>query len=91
MLNMKQNDISQRVFMFSDKSEDLFNSANEFSEIQAAIKGCSQFRGLDLENIPTYKFFQIKRNMTITPEGTQRFTLQFIDISAKIFYNDIKA
>ena len=91
MLNMKQNDISSRVFMFNDKAKDLFNSANEFSEIQSAIKGCSQFKGLDLENIPTFKYFQIKRNMTVTQEGKERFTMQFIDISAKIFYDDIKA
>ena len=29
--------------------------------------------------------------MIIDDEGFERYTLQFIDISAKIFYDDIKA
>jgi len=29
--------------------------------------------------------------MLVTHDGVERFTLQFIDISSKIFYDDIKA
>jgi hypothetical protein len=29
--------------------------------------------------------------MVITEEGVQRYTIQFIDISAKVFYDDLKA
>jgi len=44
-----------------------------------------------MQNIPNFNFFQVKKCMIIDDEGFERYTLQFIDISAKIFYDDIKA
>ena len=38
-----------------------------------------------------YKFFQIKKTKIISNNQTSRYTLQLIDISAKIFYDDLKA
>ena len=45
---------------------------------------------LELEQVPTYRFFQIKKCVTKLSESDM-ITLQFIDISSSIFYDDIKA
>lgn len=91
LLSMSQNELSQMVFQFNNKPTELLNDANDFTEIQEALVGCQQFRDVEKENIPSYKFFQIKKSTRETNDGTRRTTLQLIDISAKIFYDDIKA
>jgi signal transduction histidine kinase len=42
-------------------------------------------------NIPTFQFFQIKKCPCKNINGENVILLQFIDISAKIFYDDLKA
>jgi len=59
---MSQNELSQIVFMFSDKHTDILESKNEFTEIQEALQNCLQFQDLEIDLIPKYKFFQIKKN-----------------------------
>jgi hypothetical protein len=44
------------------------------------------FQDIDVDNIPNFNYFQIKKK---TVDG--RTTLQFLDISADIFYNELKA
>lgn len=46
---------------------------------------------MDIANIPQFVFFQIKKTMVTTEDGTQRFSIQFIDMSSRIFYNELKA
>ena len=91
MLAYENNDLCQRIFMFENKGGKLVTDKNEHNQIQQALQECSIFEGLDIQNVPSYRFFQIKKHMVTTEDGTQRFTLQFIDISAKVFYDDLKA
>jgi len=49
------------------------------------------FNDIDEELIPSFKFFQIKKCKIISDDENERYTLQMIDISSKIFYDDIKA
>ena len=48
-------------------------------------------QNISKEYFSTFKFFQIKKGLIITSEGYERYALQIIDISAKIFYDDMKA
>ena len=78
--------------MFDSKWVNMLECNQDFTEIQKILMGCHLFTDLDKNMVPTYKFFQIKRSMSqTTEEDKNRHTLQFIDISAKIFYDDIKA
>ena len=90
IMNMSQNQLSQLVFMFNDKTTDLLDK-DEFTEIQNVLKDCQLFQDLETDLVPTYKFFQIKKTQIKRESKASRFTLQLIDISAKIFYDDIKA
>ena len=78
------------VFMFKDNHGCLFDQ-QEFTEIQEVLQACSPFRDFDKKLIPTYKYFQVKRNTVETINRTKRHPLQLIDISAKVFYDDMRA
>ena len=56
-MKMSQEELTQTVFMFSDKNMDLFDSKNEFRDIQEALKNCTHYKDADIEVIPTFKFF----------------------------------
>ena len=47
--------------------------------------------GISKEFLPNFRFFQIKKCISKSPAGEIKFTLQLIDISSKIFYDDLKA
>lgn len=89
---MKQDDLTQKVFMFEEQSKDnILDSNDNNTQIQKAIMKCPVFKDLSLKFLPTFKFFQIKKSEIDVREGVKRYTFQFIDISAKIFYDEIKA
>ena len=75
------------VFMFSDESLNLLDGT-DFNHIREALTNCTIFKDADVEIVPTYKFFQIKKSLI---PNSNRMLIQFIDISAKIFYDDVKA
>ena len=77
--------------MFSDKNMGLLDKDSSFSEFQEALAKCKLFCDVEKQLIPKYKFFQIKKTQVTSVTNKNRFTLQLIDISAKIFYDDIKA
>ena len=66
-------------------------SGEEYTEIQDAIFGAPNMMGIEKENLPCFTYFQIKKGISYTDEGDQQHVLQFIDISPKIFYDDLKA
>lgn len=47
-------------------------------------------RHLELDQVPSYRFFQIKKCVTKS-NNQEMVTLQFIDIASQIFYDDFKA
>ena len=75
------------VFMFTNESRNLLD-CSDFTQIQSMLKDCAIFRDQELDVVPTYKLFQIKKSKI---PNSERLLLQFIDISAKIFYDDVKA
>ena len=75
------------VFLFSDESLRLLDG-NDFNKIRDMLKDCTIFKEADLDVVPSYKFFQIKKSFI---PNSNRMLIQFIDISAKIFYDDVKA
>ena len=79
------------VFMFSNENTDLLNNNNQSTEIQKMLQKCKIFQDVEIDLVPTYNFFQIKKSHIISVNKSKRYTLQLIDISAKIFYDDIKA
>lgn len=92
ILKLSQNQLSKMVFMFSDKRADLLKDQAESTELQAELHKCKLFKKVEKELVPKYRFFQIKKSEdTETYETQNRFTIQFIDISADIFYDEIKA
>ena len=64
---------------------------HSYTEIQDAIFGASSLKGISKENLPSFMYFQIKKGITNQQERGRHFLLQFIDISPKIFYDDMKA
>lgn len=64
---------------------------NGMNYIQKAIIDSPCMKGIQKENLPNFQFFQIKRGLSKTHDGKVMFTLQFVDISSKIFYDDVKA
>lgn len=91
MIQFENNDLSQKIFMFENKNGNLVQENKKSNKIQEALRKCSLFNGMDIENIPNFRFFQIKKHMVTTEDGIKRYTIQFIDISAKVFYDDLKA
>jgi hypothetical protein len=63
----------------------------EYSEFQDVISNSPNMKCISKGLLPTFLYFQIKRCTSINEKGNKKHTLQFIDISAKIFYDDIKA
>ena len=86
---MPASHLSQMVFTFSKKQFGLLDSNSDFQQIQLALKKCKQFQDSELESIPKYRYFQIKKSAI--GRSSTRFILQFIDISSKIFYDDLRA
>ena len=87
IIESTQNQLSQMVFMFSDQNLTPLDG-NEYTQIQEVLKDCAIFSDQGIEVVPKYKFFQIKKSQI---PNSKRLLLQFIDISAKIFYDDLKA
>ena len=57
MLAYENNDLCQRIFMFENKGGKLVTDKNEHNQIQQALQECSIFEGLDIQNVPSYRFF----------------------------------
>lgn len=79
------------MFVFGQTQGDLLDAAVEATDIQKALKQTSIMKDIQLDLIPSYRFFQIKKCVSMKEDGQKKFTIQFIDISSKIFYDDIKA
>ena len=60
------------------------------TSIQQVLQNAANMQHLQLEQVPSYRFFQIKKCVTKVTDS-EMITLQFIDISSSIFYDDIKA
>ncbi len=63
----------------------------EYSEFFEVISDSPNMKNISRDFLPSFLYFQIKRCTRINEKGIKKHTLQFIDISAKIFYDDIKA
>ena len=87
IIELTQSQLSQMVFMFSDQNLKLLDG-NDYTQMQDVLKNCAIFRDADIDVVPKYKFFQIKKSFI---PNSKRLLIQFIDISAKIFYDDVKA
>lgn len=91
---MTQEEVSRIVFSFDRKTceTNIFsNKQFEYNFIRDAIQHAPIMNGIPSSRIPSFQLFQIKKSETVSKEGIQRCTLQFIDISKEIFYDDIKA
>lgn len=87
---MEQNKYAQTVFIF-ENTGDLLNKLDSATEIQKQLHTKASNMGhLGLEQVPSYRFFQIKKCVTKSKEEDM-ITLQFIDIDPNVFYDDIKA
>ena len=89
IVEMDQTKYANTVFIF-ENTGDLTNQQSGESKIQKALKYARNMRQLELEQVPTYRFFQIKKCITKS-QKQEMITLQFIDIASSIFYDDIKA
>ena len=78
------------MFTLSDRHIELLEADNEITSLQNKLAKCKQFDGMEIELVPRYRFIQIKKNVT-TFDDKSLITLQFFDLSSKIFYDDIKA
>ena len=78
------------VFTFNKDLRGL-KDGYSYTEIQEAIYGSPNLIGISKENLPSFMFFQIKKGCTVKEEGEKEYLLQLVDISSKIFYDDIKA
>ena len=76
------------VFQLHSNQVSLLNQREGITPIQRKLKQCSQFKDHDLDVIPTFNFFQFKINSEMV-DVMKRVTLQLIDISADIFYNEL--
>ncbi len=63
----------------------------EYSEFFEVISDSPNMKNISRDFMPSFLYFQIKRCTRINENGIKKHTLQFIDISAKIFYDDVKA
>ena len=90
IIGLSQNQISQKVFTFK-KEINRFMQGETYTEIQEAIYGAPNLVDISKENLPSFTYFQIKKGINIQEGGEQQYLLQFIDISSKIFYDDMKA
>lgn len=88
---MQQDEINKKVFVFGTTHGDLLESQEELTEIQKALKHTKIMKDLQLNLIPSYRFFQIKKCASQLANNNIKYTIQFIDISSKIFYDEIKA
>ena len=61
------------------------------NKVTQELQKASNMKEIRKENIPTYQYFQIKKCPSASINGEHIITLQFIDISATIFYDDLKA
>ena len=83
ILDMDPNDLNKKVFKLE---HDMEQSASR----RRNLKACTMYEDLNEEIIPDFKYFQIKKTKTKIG-ATTRTTLQLMDLSADIFYNEMKA
>lgn len=86
IMKLSQSKLNHMVFTFCSSQHDCLKT-----EITSMLTRCKQFKGVEKDLVPTYTYFQIKKSKFISVQNTKRYTLQLIDISAKIFYDDAKA
>ena len=80
------------IFQFDIKSGNLYDPDQDFTLLKQAIRNVANLKGIDDENLPTFRYFQIKKSVNYnTDYRCERFTFQFIDVSSKVLYDDIKA
>jgi hypothetical protein len=78
------------VFTFKKEINNVI-SGQSYTDIQEAIFGAPNLLGIAKENLPNFRYFQIKKGINIQDNGEKQFIIQFMDISSKIFYDDMKA
>ena len=57
LLQMSQNDISKMIFSFDNLSGELYNPDHNFTEIKKALRDVENLKGIDDENLPTFRYF----------------------------------
>ena len=87
LLDMEANELSQHVFKLVMRSDSmhLLSDGNHSSQsemyLQNKLKDCEVFKGINVENIPEFKYLQVKKKNI-----NGQTTLQFLDITSDIFY-----
>lgn len=90
IINLDESKFGKTVFIFEDTG-DLVNYKGGHTKLQKVLRGVSNMKNFHPDQVPSYRFFQIKKSITKMANDQQMCTLQFIDIAADIFYDDIKA
>lgn len=89
IIDMPQNIYSQTVFVF-ENTGNLLSFDSTTTHIQQVLHKGSNMRNLELAQVPSFRFFHIKK-CTAKSKEEEIITLQFIDIDPQIFYDDMKA
>jgi hypothetical protein len=58
LLQMSQNDISKMIFSFDKQTG---KSHFDFTEMKKALRNVENLQGIDDENLPAFRYFQIKK------------------------------
>ena len=56
------------IFSFDIKAGKLFDPDQNFNEIKKALRSVKNLQGIDDENLPTFKYFQIKKSVNYQHE-----------------------
>ena len=91
ILKLSQTQLNEMVFMFNPLEADLLDDQDDFTEIQELLKHCNLFKGTATDLIPRYMFFQVKKSHTVSFDKKNRYTIQLLDLSSKMFSTDIGA
>lgn len=87
--------LNQMVFTFHQKlaNEDITNVAKIELGLEHFIKGIKCFNGIEVEDVPTFKFIQFRKSFIndIYNSNEHQVMLIFNDMSQKILYDTSKA
>ena len=87
-------DLNSKIFTFDSKlsKDDLTKMNVESKNLDLVIKNLKCMKGIDIDQIPTFKFFQFKKSLVKgQKQGDDQVMLSFNDISQKILYDTSKA
>ena len=87
-------DLNSKIFTFDSKlsKDDLTKMNVESKNLDLVIKNLKCMKGIDTDQIPTFKFFQFKKSLVKgQKQGDEQVMLSFNDISQKILYDTSKA